>query len=125
MKRLIRKALDPGTPDLETNVVSPPNMVNMKKLDQLSEADVRHDRCPICKYDPLLKDQGFKYCPACMLVYKLLDGNGYIVDQEVNVDEVGMDVHQNRTIEDETIEDERKERSNLLKDTLYPTPNPP
>jgi ribosomal protein L37AE/L43A len=90
MKRLIRKALDPGTLGLEKDLVNPPGMEEMKRLDQLSEADVRHDRCPVCKYNPLLRDVGFKYCPNCEAVFKILDGAAYQVEQ-INQSELKLD----------------------------------
>lgn len=84
MKRLIRKSenintfdkknIDPITEDYES-------MENMVKLDELSEADVRHERCPLCKYNPLKRDNGFKVCPKCETIYKMLDGAGYIVEK--------------------------------------------
>ena len=84
MKRLIRKSenintfdkknIDPITEDYES-------MENMVKLDELSEADIRHERCPLCKYNPLKRDNGFKGCPKCETIYKMLDGAGYIVEK--------------------------------------------
>ena len=49
-------------------------------LQELSEADVRHDRCPNCKNKDLTKDDGFKYCTMCNTIYKILDGKGYIIN---------------------------------------------
>ena len=51
----------------------------MIELDQLSEADIRHDRCTRCKYNPLKRENGFKICPKCRSVYKMDDGKGYEV----------------------------------------------
>lgn len=55
------------------------NPTNMILLNQLDEADVRHDKCPKCKYQPMKRKEGFKICPSCGTVYKMLDGNGYMV----------------------------------------------
>lgn len=52
---------------------------NFLELDQLSEADVRHERCPNCKYKPLVRKDGFKICPRCETCYKILDGSAYII----------------------------------------------
>ena len=81
MKRLIKKSLDNGTVNLDKVSIDPTKMENMMPLDQLSEADVRHDRCPICNYNPLLKDIGFKYCQNCESVFKVLNGSAYLIDQ--------------------------------------------
>jgi rubrerythrin len=53
------------------------NNTNMILLDQLDEADVRHDKCPQCKYQPMVRKEGFKICPSCGAIYKMLDGKGY------------------------------------------------
>jgi Zn finger protein HypA/HybF involved in hydrogenase expression len=55
------------------------DMSGLVELDQLSEADVRHERCPQCQYNPLKREDGFKVCPRCESVYKILDGKGYMV----------------------------------------------
>lgn len=55
------------------------NMSNMILLKQLDEADVRHDKCPMCKYEPMSRKEGFKICPLCGSIYKMLDGNGYMI----------------------------------------------
>ena len=55
------------------------NDTNMMMLSELDEADVRHDKCPQCKYEPLVRKEGFKICPACGNIYKMLDGKGYIL----------------------------------------------
>lgn len=52
----------------------------MIQLDQMDEADVRHERCPMCKFNPLDRVDGFKVCPRCETTFKILDGNGYIID---------------------------------------------
>lgn len=55
------------------------NMSSMEQLNELSEADVKHDRCPICKYQQLKRSDGFKVCPRCNNIYKLLHGKAYII----------------------------------------------
>lgn len=55
------------------------NTSNMILLDQLNEADVRHDKCPKCKCEPLKRKEGFKICPSCGTIYKILDGKAYVV----------------------------------------------
>lgn len=55
------------------------SMTDLVELDELSEADVKHDRCPICKQNPLEKQEGFKFCPRCQTMFKMLDGQGYMV----------------------------------------------
>lgn len=72
MKRLLRKAN-------EVDVNQPQTMQNMQQLNELDEADVRHDRCPSCKHPNLKREDGFKQCPVCGTVYKVLDGDGFIV----------------------------------------------
>ena len=85
MKRLIKKSENINTFD-EQNVEpiadDVESMDNMTKLDELSEADVRHERCPVCKYNPLKRENGFKICPRCENVFKMLDGTGYIVKKK-------------------------------------------
>ena len=85
MKRLIKKSENINTFDeqnVEPIAEDVESMENMTKLDELSEADVRHERCPICKYNPLKRDNGFKICPRCESIFKMLDGTGYIVDKK-------------------------------------------
>lgn len=87
MKRLIKKS-DDGSFDTHTKVdfdqineieENPEDIDGLIQLDQLSEADIRHERCPICKYHPITRHDGFKQCPKCQQVYKMLDGTGYMV----------------------------------------------
>ncbi|AEO93432.1 gp172 [Bacillus phage G] len=66
MRRLIRKL------NSEKEVYVP--------LNELDEADVKFNRCPICKgADELKRENGFKHCPNCKSKYKTFDGNVYIV----------------------------------------------
>ena len=107
MKRLIRKAdnniNEPKIEDIQRDENSQTNMpmidndmakrlrdevkndfenennTNMILLDELDEADVRHDKCPQCKCQPIIRKEGFKICPSCGMIYKVLDGKGYAV----------------------------------------------
>ena len=54
------------------------NTSNMDLLNELDEADVRHERCPICK-GSLVRKKGFKVCIKCGSVYKIMDGKCYSV----------------------------------------------
>lgn len=87
MKRLLKKS-DSGSFDAHTKQdhtevdkveENPDNLEGLVKLDELSEADIRHERCPVCKYHPISRHDGFKQCPRCNTVYKILDGIGYMV----------------------------------------------
>lgn len=55
------------------------SMSGLKKLDQLSEADMRHNRCPNCGYSKLKRDNGIKACPKCNNRYKMINGIGYLL----------------------------------------------
>ncbi len=100
MKRLIKKNAEDKNKDLindETGIpmvdkemmqrlrnevledIKNENVSNMILLNQLDEADVRHDKCPKCKYEPMKRKEGFKICPSCGMIYKMLDGSGYAV----------------------------------------------
>lgn len=52
------------------------------KLKELDEADIKLDRCPTCKAEPLERVNGFKYCRNCGNAYKTFDGEAYLVDKE-------------------------------------------
>ena len=56
------------------------DMTSMEELNELSEADIKLDRCPVCKYNQLKRQNGFKMCPRCNTIYKLLNGKGYIIN---------------------------------------------
>lgn len=71
MKRLIKKS--------ENSKININEMGTMVQLNELDEADVRHDRCPFCKKEPLKRDDGFKICENCHSVFKVLDGDGFVV----------------------------------------------
>lgn len=52
---------------------------NMIPLEELDNADMRHDRCPNCKFYPLDRVDGFKLCSRCNSTYKTYDGQGYLI----------------------------------------------
>lgn len=52
---------------------------NLIQLNQLSEADIKHDRCPVCHYTEMKRYNGYKICPRCNTKYKLFDGKAYII----------------------------------------------
>lgn len=72
MKRLLRKAT-------EVDINQPETMNNMVELNELDEADVRHDRCPKCKNLNLSRQDGFKKCERCGSTFKILDGDGFVI----------------------------------------------
>jgi Zn finger protein HypA/HybF involved in hydrogenase expression len=84
MKRLLRKAENINMDDshIKVDEENIEDMSTFIQLDQLSEADVRHERCPVCKYHPLKRDEGFKTCPRCEKQYKVLDGKGYLIPEQ-------------------------------------------
>lgn len=82
MKRLVRKSsqldeIKKNPIDIDTS-----NMNGMMGVNELDEADIRHDRCTVCKNAPLRKQDGFKKCTRCGAVYKVLDGDSYIISNE-------------------------------------------
>ena len=94
LKRLIRKSdsvineearnVDPeaileDTMDKVDDSIFDRSKGNLVELNQLSEADIKHERCPHCKLSPLKREDGFKVCPSCEAIYKILDGKGYQV----------------------------------------------
>lgn len=81
MKRLIKKSTDNGSLTIK-EPVELELMDNMTQLNELSGADVRNDRCPLCKYNPLERDDGFKLCPNCGAIYKLIDGEAFTIDKK-------------------------------------------
>jgi len=51
------------------------------ETNELDEADIKFNRCPVCKgAQPLKKDNGFKYCPNCKSKFKTFDGDAYVVN---------------------------------------------
>ena len=48
-------------------------------LNELSQADVRQGRCPVCKYNHLERYKGFKICPRCNSKFKLYDKDVYLI----------------------------------------------
>lgn len=97
MKRLIKKCKqeimvndETGIPIVDTEIINKlrnevindinnVNISNMILLNQLDEADIRHDKCPNCKHGSLKRKEGFKICPSCGTIYKMFNGNGYVV----------------------------------------------
>jgi uncharacterized protein with PIN domain len=83
MKRLVRaeninESLEKD--DLSAYIEAAMKQMNsMEVLNELSEADVKHDRCPVCNYKQLQKYNGFKICPQCFNIFKTLDGKAYVV----------------------------------------------
>lgn len=71
MKRLIKKSN-------QQVVDKNPNFIPMGELD---EADIKNNRCPICKTnkESLQKIDGFKVCPTCGSKFKMFDGDGFTV----------------------------------------------
>ena len=55
------------------------DMTSMEELNELSEADIKLDRCTVCKYNQLKRKDGFKICPRCNTIFKLLNGKGYLI----------------------------------------------
>jgi len=49
------------------------------KLNEFDEADIKLDRCPICKAEPLERSNGFKMCRSCGSLFKIFDGEAYLV----------------------------------------------
>ncbi|MNB89785.1 hypothetical protein D3C81_1447170 [compost metagenome] len=54
------------------------------QLKELDEADIKMDRCPMCKSEPLERIDGFKFCKSCNNAYKIFDGKAYLVNKENN-----------------------------------------
>lgn len=48
-------------------------------LNEISQADVRQGRCPVCKFNHLDRISGYKICPRCNTKFKLFDGDVFIV----------------------------------------------
>jgi hypothetical protein len=51
-------------------------------LNQFDENDIKNDKCPICKYEPLVKKDGYKYCMGCNSTYKLFAGNAHLLNPQ-------------------------------------------
>ena len=81
ISRLRRKASNDFIDEVRQEVledIENENTSNMDLLNELDEADVRHERCPICKRN-LVRKKCFKVCIKCRTVYKILDGKCYCV----------------------------------------------
>lgn len=57
---------------------------SLNELSKIDEADIQHDKCPVCQYTQLKRYNGYKICPRCNNIYKLFDGKAYIVGGEIN-----------------------------------------
>lgn len=64
----------------------------MEKLKLLDAAEVRANKCPICKsLYHLEKDSGFKVCPNCNSIFKVWGNDIYFVvnnDNITNINEI-------------------------------------
>lgn len=81
VSRLRRKASNDFIDQVRQEVledIENENTSNMDLLNELDEADVRHEKCPICKGN-LVRKKGFKVCIKCGTVYKILDGKCYCI----------------------------------------------
>ena len=54
----------------------------MTELCLLDSADVKHDRCPVCRKKNLDKLDGFKLCPRCNTMFKILNGKTYMINSQ-------------------------------------------
>ncbi len=55
-------------------------LISKIPLNELSQADVRQGRCPVCKYNHLERCNGYKICPRCNTKFKIIDNNTYIIE---------------------------------------------
>lgn len=72
MKRLIHKANN----DVPAMYSTKP----MMELSTLDAADVKSDRCPICRNSTLQNIKGFKICDICGTNFKVFNKKVYICD---------------------------------------------
>jgi len=99
---MLRQSMDNGSKSSDVTIDTT-QMDNMIELDELSEADVRHERCPSCHYNPLKRNEGFKVCPRCQTIFKVIDGKGYVVmtkETELSNEENVLPVDQQISEED-------------------------
>ena len=52
---------------------------NQEYLNELSEADVKMGKCPVCNMQGLENDNGVKYCPYCNSRFKMFRGKIYLI----------------------------------------------
>lgn len=101
MKRILA-----GTTEKPSAMEAENGMIELNRLD---EADVRHDRCPVCKNKELNRLDGFKVCPRCNTNFKILDGRAYIIDNgkgEINIMENRIVARLRKMAENESISTE-------------------
>ena len=55
------------------------NNTNMTLLNTLDSSDVKIDKCPQCRHEPIIKKDGYKVCPHWSNVYKILGNKTYLV----------------------------------------------
>ncbi len=79
MKRLIRQSENINEYNNREVFIEEDNVNSMEQLNELSEADIKHDRCPVCQYHQLKRKDGFKICPRCNSIYKLWSGKAYLI----------------------------------------------
>jgi rubrerythrin len=48
-------------------------------LNELSEADVKSGKCPVCNMSGLKSDNGIKICPYCNSTFKMFRGKIYLI----------------------------------------------
>ena len=87
MKRLIKKSNNTDNnfyDNLRNEVmidINNENNTGMLLLNELDSVDVKCDKCPQCKNKNLVNKDGFKVCPSCGIIYKILDGEVYAVTE--------------------------------------------
>jgi len=82
MKRLIKLNEDNFINKVRNEVFNDKqniNNTNMTLLNTLDSADLKLDKCPQCKHEPLIKKEGYKVCQYCGNVYKILDDECYLI----------------------------------------------
>lgn len=72
-KRLIKAITNGELADVNVdfNVNDAEHMIPLKSLDS---ADVKTDTCPECRYSPLSRKDGIKFCKSCGATFKIFNG---------------------------------------------------
>ena len=66
--------------------------VPMTELSTLDAADVKSDRCPLCKNTILQYVKGFKICDICGANFKVFNNKVYVCDiQKVDITNMMID----------------------------------